>query len=107
MPLSATELVRQAELAFGRRGSLMTFWQDTADNFYPERADFTVTKTLGESFASNLYDSNPPLYRRDLCNWIGATIRPKGRPWFEYRARDEKINTRQRVKVFLTDRTET
>lgn len=104
MPMTATELVRAAEIAFGKRESLMDFWQETADNFYPERADFTQTKTLGENFASNLYDSNPIIYRRDFCDWISGAIRPKGRPWFNFRARDDKINKLQKVKTFLSDR---
>lgn len=104
MPLTATELIRQSEVAFGKRGSLMSFWQDTAENFYPERADFTVTKELGDFFASNLYASDPIIFRRDFCNWTGAVLRPKGRPWFSMRARDEKVNKRQSVKVFLEDR---
>lgn len=107
MPLPVTALIAQSEVAFGRLGNLRQLWQDTADNFYPERATFTTTKIPGESFASNLYDSNPIIMRRDFGDWIGATIRPKGRPWFGFRARDEKVNARQRVKVFLTDRAET
>lgn len=107
MPISATRLNELANAAFGRRESLMTFWQETADNFYPERADFTVTKTLGENFASNLYASEPIIFRRDFCNWIGATLRPKGRDWFNLRAVNEKVNSRQRVKNFLTDRAQT
>lgn len=107
MPLSPTELSRRAEIAFGRRESLMSFWQETADNFYPERANFTVEKVMGENFASNLYASEPILYRRDFGDWLGSVLRPKGRPWFEYRARDEKVQTRQRVKAFLTDRAQT
>lgn len=85
----------------------MTFWQECADNFYPERADFTQTKTLGETFASNLFDSNPIIFRRDFCDWISGAIRPKGRPWFNFRARNEKVNKAQKVKTFLTDRAET
>lgn len=104
MPMTATELCRQAEIAFGRRGSLMSFWQETADNFYPERADFTQTKTIGESFASNLYDSNPIIFRRDFGDWLSGAIRPKGRPWFNFRARNDKVNKLQKVKTFLTDR---
>jgi hypothetical protein len=95
------EICRQAEEAFKRKGNLDAFWQETAELHYPERADFTSDKTLGEDFASGLYASDPVLFRRDFGNWMGAVLRPKGREWFKPIARDESINERQTVRAYL------
>ena len=35
--------------AFSKRGSLMNFFQDIAEHFYPERAEFTVEHTLART----------------------------------------------------------
>lgn len=86
----AKALIEQGDHLFGKRGTLLSMWQDVADNFYPERADFTVTRTLGDQFAENLSTSYPVLVRRDLGNSLGTMMRPKSIDWFHMRAkRDE------------------
>lgn len=60
----------------------MSLWQEIADNFYPERADFTVTRELGQEFAGHLDTSYPILARRDLGNQIGGMLRPTNKEWF-------------------------
>lgn len=77
------DLCKQAEKLFSKRGSLMSLWQETADHFYPERADFTVSRTLGEEFASGLMTSYPLLARRDLGNAFSGMLRPTNKEWFE------------------------
>ena len=79
------QLIKQGEQLFGKRGSLLSLWQTIADNFYPERADFTTVHNLGEEFASNLYTSYPILARRDLGNAIGSMLRPSSKKWFHLR----------------------
>jgi len=76
------QLISKGEHLFGKRGSLMSLFQTIADNFYPERADFTTVRNLGEEFASNLYTSYPILARRDLGNAIGSMLRPSSKKWF-------------------------
>jgi hypothetical protein len=49
----------------------MMLWQEIAENFYPERADFTVVRNLGDDYASHLSTSYPLLCRRDLGDQIG------------------------------------
>ncbi|MGH2620736.1 MAG: portal protein, partial [Anaerolineales bacterium] len=102
----ADDICREAEGCFGRRGNLLEFWQDTADLHYPERADFTHKKTLGEDFASKLYAGQPALYRRDFGNFLGSALRPKGRKWFDYRCRDQRVDEHSTVRTWLEARTE-
>lgn len=82
-------LVEQGDLLFSKRMSLMSLWQDVAEQFYPERADFTVHRSLGNEFADNLTTSYPLLVRRDLGNALGTMMRPTSINWFAMRTEDE------------------
>ncbi len=95
------ELCGQVTAAFANRGSLNEFWQETAENFYPERADFTGNTNIGEGFASGLYSSEPILARRDFGNYLGAAIRPKGRVWWKAKAMEDEINAITAVSGYL------
>jgi hypothetical protein len=97
-------ICKQAGEAFVKKGSLDSFWQETAENYYPERADFTVTRSVGEDIASKLYSSEPILFRRDFGNFLGAALRPKGRDWFLPRARSDRTNELTIVRGYLESR---
>lgn len=57
--------------------------QEIAENFYPERADFTIRRTHGNEFAADLMTSYPILTRRDLGDQIGTMLRPTEKEWFK------------------------
>jgi hypothetical protein len=80
--MDAKDLNEQAQSLFGKRASLMSLWQEQAENFYPERADFTYHRSLGVDFASNLMTSFPLLCRRDLGDQMGSMLRPTAKEWF-------------------------
>lgn len=101
------EVCRQAEEAFKAKENLDLFWQETAENFYPERADFTIDRLAGEDFASKLYNSQPILFRRDFAGWLGSVLRPKGRDWFMPRARIDQINDSTQVQAYFERRAKT
>jgi hypothetical protein len=67
----------------------MLLWQEIALNFYPERADFTYKRVVGQEFAINLTTSYPILARRDLGNAFGTMLRPTAKPWFHPRPAHE------------------
>ena len=83
MDAAVRNLIEQGDSLFGKRSSLMSLWQHIADNFYPERADFTTQRYLGEEFASNLTTSYPLLARRDLGNTFSSMLRPTDKDWFQ------------------------
>lgn len=60
---------------FNKRQGLLSFWQHTAENFYPERADFTVTRNSGDDFAKDVMSSYPMRARRDLGNLFGTMLK--------------------------------
>lgn len=66
---------------FTKRSSLITRWQEIADNFYPERADFTLRRDIGDKFADHLMTSYPIQCRRELGDQIGMMLRPTNKEW--------------------------
>jgi len=82
-------LFQLGENLFSKRSSLISLWQEVAENFYPERADFTFQRTLGTDFAENLTTSYPILVRRDLGNYFSSMLRPSGKSWFHLIVKDE------------------
>lgn len=78
-------LTAQGNELFSKRTQLMSLWQVIAENFYPERADFTVARALGDELTRNLTTSYPLMVRRDLGNAFGAMLRPTARDWFRIR----------------------
>ena len=87
-------LVERGQKLFEKRRPLLPFWQEIADHFYPERADFTTTRYLGDEFASHLQTSYPVLVRRDLGNAFSSMLRPSDREWFSIRADREEREDR-------------
>ena len=77
------QLHETAEGLFSKRSSLMLLWQEQAESFYPQRADFTVKRYLGMDFAANLMTSYPLLCQRDLQDQLGVMLRPTAKEWFE------------------------
>lgn len=80
--MDAKTLSGIGENLFTNRSSLVSLWQEVAENFYPERADFTTRRGIGEEFAENLMTSYPILVRRDLGNSFQTMLRPTEKTWF-------------------------
>jgi hypothetical protein len=76
---------------FAKRAPLMSLWQEIAEQFYPERADFTLTRTGGEDFAAHLSTSYPILCRRELGDQTGMMLRPTNKPWMRMAPTDVRI----------------
>jgi hypothetical protein len=66
---------------------MLSLYQTLADHFYPERADFTVTRNIGNELADLLVDSYPILVRRDLGNSFSAMLRDGD--WFSMGVKGE------------------
>ncbi len=88
---------------FGKKMPLNSLFQDVADNFYVERATFTLKRSLGADFAANLYTSYPMLCRRELGNSLGAMLRPTAKIWFHTGLRNRAVTdneTRRWLQAF-------
>lgn len=104
--MNAKELAEMGGTLFGKRSSLLSLWQEQADNFYPERADFTFQRSLGTDFAANLMTSYPVLCRRDLGDQFGAMLRPTNKEWFHQGLREPYADDNE-TKRFLEWATKT
>lgn len=97
MDSRAKELIGEGEGLFSQRVSLLSLWQEMSENFYPERADFTVTRWLGQEFAANLVTSYPLLVRRELHGQISGMLRPNDKEWAEVTTRrEDRLDKRAR-----------
>lgn len=92
MKTRVRDLCQQGDKLFSKKAPFDSLCQTIAENFYPERADFTTTRTLGAEFAANLMSGFPVLARRDLANALSSMLRPPGEKWFHARTTNEKIN---------------
>lgn len=99
-------LTERGDHLFGKRGTLLSLWQNISDQCYPERADFTVTRTLGAEFADHLSTSYPVMLRRDLGNSFSAMLRSTAVPWFHMRASREEYEDQPALE-WLEKSTET
>jgi hypothetical protein len=85
MDTRAKEIVAQGDRLFAKRLSLLSLWQEIAQQFYVERAHFTVSHSLGEEFADHLMSGYPLMTRRDLGNALSSMLRPNSKDWFSIR----------------------
>lgn len=78
--MNIKELASLANEQFTKRLSLMILWQEIAENFFPERADFTYNRVLGTDFAAGMMTSYPFICRRDFGDQLGQMLRSDN--WF-------------------------
>lgn len=76
-------LKEQGGQLFGKRGNLLSLWQEISENFFPERAEFTNCRNIGAEMSRNLMTSYPVIARRDLGNTFSAMLRPSAKDWFK------------------------
>ena len=99
--MSVKDLRQLADSLFAKKTPLVSLWQEIAENFYAERADFTVKRYLGDDYAGNLMTSYPLLVRRDLADQIGTMLRNRNKPWFSIIAKDTRLGQDYEVKAWL------
>jgi len=74
------DLLSLSNKMYERQGPFLTLCQTLAEHFYPERADFTTQRAIGDELADQLIDSYPVMMRRDLCDAFSAMLRD-GNDW--------------------------
>ncbi len=98
LALRHRELLEQDGDLFKNRDTLLTLWQEISEYFYPERADFTYQRVLGETFAIDLDTSYPILARRDLGNSFGSMLRPSAKNWFHTKRKGGDDNNKDEAE---------
>ena len=46
--MKAKDLIMRGMQLYNDRKAMTTLWQEISENFYPQRADFTLTRYIGE-----------------------------------------------------------
>lgn len=87
----AKQLISDGDYLYGMKEPLNSFHQVVAENFYPQRADFTSMRSLGRDFANNLTTSYPLIAGRDLGNTLSTMLRPTGKQWNSITTRRSEI----------------
>lgn len=98
---NAKELTKRGDRLASKRSGLDSFWQSSAELFYSVRANFTAELTFGEDFASNLMESSPALFHRDLSNSFSSMLRPRGVEWFKQDVEGEQLRNAPGVSEWL------
>lgn len=88
--MNAQQLREYVDRLFSERGQFMTLCQELAENFYPQRADFTLRREVGDNYADYLETSYPVLVARELGDQIGMMLRQNNRPWFHMRPSEQE-----------------
>lgn len=107
LPERVRKLLTDGDKLFSAKKALDSFWQECALNFFPEMADFTTTRYLGEEFADNLTTSYPLIARRSLGDSIGSLLRPASLDttspgvWFTITTEDQRVAEIQEARRWL------
>lgn len=75
MKKTEAEVIQLIEHQLTQAQPMQSLFQTLSEHFYPERADFIVTRNVGQELADSLVDSYPTLVRRDLANSFSAMLR--------------------------------
>lgn len=105
MDSRAKELIKRSDKLFAARLGVLSLWQELADNFFPERADFTIKRIAMVGFADHLFATDPVLMRRDLGNAFASMLRPRGSPWFKRDVEDDALREAPGVADWLDQTT--
>lgn len=105
MDSRADELIKQGDHYFTKKQPINSLHQEIALHFYPERADFTLQRSIGQEYADHLMTSYPVMVRRDLGDAIAALMRPSDREWFKQgMLRDDREDDQTRAWLEYADR---
>lgn len=100
------EICEVGDRLFSTRGTLMSLWQDIAENFFPERATFTTTRSLGDDFAASLMTGYPAMQLRELADQLAAMLRPRTKVWAKLTADNKRVNEDTTARTWLEEKSE-
>jgi len=100
--MDITQLKQFADARFQDQQRVIHLWQILAENFYPERSDFTLSHGLGDELADGLANSQPILIRRELGNSFSAMLRDG--KWFDITTEEDPSHLAKKWLEFGSDR---
>src|SRR5574342_12194 len=99
MDSRAREALRLSNKLFVDKRAVDSLWQEIALNFFPERADFTTLRAMGEEYADHLFASYPVMARRELGNMLDEFLFPE--KFFSVHVDDEDLDEGDAERAFL------
>lgn len=105
IPERAQELIRRGNALFTKRQNLDSYYQELAENFYPERAQFTTGSDPGRDWWDGSMTSQPVLRRRELGDLQSVMLRQD--EWFGLSLLDDELNEDITVRRWLEWMTKT
>jgi len=102
---NAKELIKRGEKCFSARENMLVLWQELAEQFYPERADYITERDQGDRFADHLYTTDPVMLRRELGDAF-SWLRNENREWFKQTIPDDRFKKQRDVEAWFEAQTQ-
>ncbi|RVD31429.1 portal protein [Mesorhizobium sp. M4B.F.Ca.ET.017.02.2.1] len=83
-------IVDNGNRLFTEKTPILPHWQELAEHFYYERADFTGPLNIGSDYAAGSFSSRAAIYRRDMADLYRTMLRPAD--FFEVKSLDDARN---------------
>ena len=99
----AEEIVKRVDRLHSERANYATFWQDVAKYTLPRKAYITRTRTPGEKYDYDVYDSTAMQANIVLAAGLHSYLTNPNSRWFSLRIQDEQVNENSEVKEWLSD----
>lgn len=99
----AEDIVKRVSQLEGERANYATFWQDVAKYVIPRKAYITRTKTPGEKYDYDIYDSTAMQANITLAAGLHSYLTNPNSKWFSLRIQDEEAMNNPEVKDWLHD----
>lgn len=99
------KLIGDGDSLFSNKATLNAMWQTIAEQFYPQRADFTVNRATGNDITVGMTTSYPMLCCRSLSEMFSSMLRPADKNWFKIRTgRWEKVGAAGKRWLEMSER---
>ncbi|MBZ9888952.1 head-tail connector protein [Mesorhizobium sp. BR1-1-3] len=92
-------IVDNGNRLFSEKTPLLSHWQELAEHFYYDRADFTSPLNIGSDYAAGSFSSRASIYRRDMADLYRTMLRPSD--FFEVKSLDDARNKVPDARAWL------
>jgi len=99
----AEDIVKRLSQLESERQNYATFWQDVSKYVLPRKAYITRTRTPGEKYDYDIYDSTAMQANITLAAGLHSYLTNPNSRWFSLRLDNEEINNDQEVKAWIQD----
>jgi hypothetical protein len=99
----AEDIVKRVSQLDSERQNYATFWQDVSKYCLPRKAYITRTRTPGQKYDYDIYDTTAMQANITLAAGLHSYLTNPNSKWFSLRLQDEQLNDNEEVKYWLQD----